>query len=209
MECSTKVFVEGALGVKAHMSQAVGCLVITFQADNIKNAKKLTGHLGALNTATHGAIAKAIEQGDLEPQAGSTLMLNATDAWAKLGLKAERLLLVCTDADLKTLASAKSGQQFSKWLTAGLKALIASSAKDALWVFTQLPTKDGLSQARLLVQLAREQLYKFGARHPNSKLSQLKKHQSSKSFLLLVMPKITKIYRRRSQKVLLLPMVWI
>ncbi len=169
MECSTKVFVEGALGVKAHMSQAVGCLIITFQADNIKNAKKLTGHLGALNTATYGAIAKAIEQGDLEPQAGSTLMLNATDAWAKLGLKAERLLLVCTDADLKTLASAKSGQQFSKWLTAGLKALIASSAKDALWVFTQLPTKDGLSQARLLVQLAREQLYKFGARHPQFK----------------------------------------
>jgi len=96
MECSTKVFIEGALGVKAHMSQAVGCLVVTVQADDMKNAKKLTGHLGALNAATHGAIARAIEQGDLEPEAGSTLMLNATDAWSKLGLKAERLLLVCT-----------------------------------------------------------------------------------------------------------------
>ena len=42
MECSTKVFVEGALGMKAHMSQAVGCLVIIFQADDIKSSKKLT-----------------------------------------------------------------------------------------------------------------------------------------------------------------------
>jgi leucyl aminopeptidase len=170
MECSTKVFVEGALGVKAHMSVAVGCLVITFQAEDISNPKKLTGHLGALNTATHGAIAKAIEQGDLDPQAGSTLMLSATDAWAKLGLKAERLLLVSTGTESKlATASKKSGHQFAKWLTAGLKALVTSSAKDALWVFTQLPAKDGLSQSRLLVQLAREQLYKFGARYPQFK----------------------------------------
>jgi hypothetical protein len=39
LECSTKVFVEGALGMKAHMSQAVGCLVIIFQADDIKSSK--------------------------------------------------------------------------------------------------------------------------------------------------------------------------
>ena len=192
MECSTKVFIEGALGVKAHMSQAVGCLVVTVQSDDIKNAKKLTGHLGALNAATHGAIAKAIEQGDLEPQAGSTLTLNATDAWAKLGLKAERLLLVCTGPELKTLTSTKTGQQFSKWLTAGLKALVASPAKDALWVFTQLPSKDGLSQARLLVQLAREQLYKFGARHPQFKTKPAEKAPKLKKLFVASHAKNTK-----------------
>ena len=170
MECSTKVFVEGALGIKAQMNQAVDCLVIAFQAEDIKNAKKLSGHLGALNTATHGAIAKAIDQGDLDTQAGSTLMLTSTDAWAKLGLKAERLLLVCAGEEAKLPpSSSKAGHSFSKWLSSGLRALVGSSAKDALWVFTALPSKDGLSQARLLVQLAREQLYKFGARHPQFK----------------------------------------
>ena len=54
----------------------------------MKNPKKLTGPLATLNTATHGAIAKAVQQGDLESKAGSTLLLSATDAWAKLGLKA-------------------------------------------------------------------------------------------------------------------------
>lgn len=95
MECSTKVFGEGSLGIKAQMSTVTGCLVWAFPASNIKNAKKLSGGLAALNTATHGAVARAIESKDLDTTTGSSVLLNATDAWAKLGLKADRLLLVC------------------------------------------------------------------------------------------------------------------
>ena len=95
MECSTKVFGEGSLGIKAQMSTVTGCLVWAFPANNIKNAKKLSGGLGALNAATHGAVARAIESKDLDTASGSHVLLNATDAWAKLGLKADRLLLVC------------------------------------------------------------------------------------------------------------------
>ena len=50
MECSTKVFVEGALGSKAQMSQPVGCLVVAFAGRHLKNPKKLTGLLASLNT---------------------------------------------------------------------------------------------------------------------------------------------------------------
>lgn len=175
MECSTKVFVEGALGTKAQMSQAVGCLVVAFSGVHLKKAKGLTGLLAALNTATHGAIVNAVSRGDLEAQAGSCLLLNSTDAWAKLGLKAERLLLVCTGEDTKPTKSNKTGQEFSKWLSSGLKALVATSSKDALWVFEEFSAKDGLSQARLLVQLAKEQLYKFGARHPSFKTKPVEK----------------------------------
>ena len=66
MECSTKVFGEGSLGIKAQMSTVTGCLVWAFPANNIKNAKKLSGGLGALNAATHGAVARAIESKDLD-----------------------------------------------------------------------------------------------------------------------------------------------
>ncbi len=184
MECSTKVFVEGALGSKAQMSQPVGCLVVAFAGRHLKNPKKLTGLLGSLNTATHGAIAKAIEHGDLDSHAGSHLLLNSTDAWSKLGLKAERLLLVCTGDDAKPTQSNKTGQEFSKWLSSGLKALIATPAKDALWVFEEFSAKDGLSQARLLVQLAKEQLYKFGARHPSFKTKPAEKSPKLKKISL-------------------------
>jgi len=183
MECSTKVFVEGALGQKTQMSQAVGCLVVAFPAREIKNSKKLTGSLSALNAATHGAIARAIAQGDLDTSAGSTLLLNATDAWSKLGLKAERLLLVCTGEEVKVV-SKQAAPHFSKWIGAGLKALIATTAKDALWVFEDLSAKDGLAQARLLVQLAREQVYKFGARHPQFKTKPAEKTASLKKLFI-------------------------
>ena len=169
MECSTKVFAEGSLGLKAQMNQATACLVLAFDGSAVKNPKKLTGPLAALNTATHGAIAKAVQQGDLESKAGSTLLLSATDAWAKLGLKAERLLLISTGDEPKSLKTKASTPSFSKWMQAGLKVLVATNAKNALWVFETLSAGDGLTQARLLVQLARDHVYKFGARHAQFK----------------------------------------
>jgi len=125
--------------------------------------------LAALNIATHGAIAKAIQQGDLESKAGGTLLLSATDAWAKLGLKAERLLLVSSGDEPKSSKTKASALSFSKWMQAGLKVLTATSAKNALWVFEDLSSSDGLTQARLLVQLARDHVYKFGVRHAQFK----------------------------------------
>ena len=155
MECSTKVFAEGSLGLKAQMNQATACLVLAFDGTSIKSSKKLAGSLVALNAATHGAIAKAVEQGDLESKAGSTLLLTSTDAWSKLGLKAERLLLVSTGDEPKSSKAKASSQGFAKWMQAGLKALTATNAKNAVWVFEDLSVSDGLTQARLLVQLAR------------------------------------------------------
>ena len=121
MECSTKVFAEGSLGLKAQMNQATACLVLAFDGLAIKNPKKLTGPLAALNIATHGAITKAIEQGDLDAKVGSTLLLTSTDAWAKLGLKAERLLLVSTGDEPKSSKTKTGNPTFSKWMQAGLK----------------------------------------------------------------------------------------
>jgi len=171
MECSTKIFGEGALGLKAQMATATGCLVVAFKGENIQNPKKLGGVLNALNLATHGAIAKAVAMGDLEAKSGSSLLLSATDAWAFAGLKAERLLLIGMGEESKIAKKAEksASADFAKWLQAGLKSLVATQAKDALWVFEELSAKEALSQVRLLTQFAREQLYKFGARHPQFK----------------------------------------
>ena len=175
MECSTKVFAEGSLGLKAQMNQATACLVLAFDGLAIKNPKKLTGPLAALNIATHGAITKAIEQGDLDAKVGSTLLLTSTDAWVKLGLKAERLLLVSTGDEPKSSKTKTGNPTFSKWMQAGLKVLTATNAKNALWVFEDLSSNDGLTQARLLVQLARDHVYKFGARHAQFKTKPVEK----------------------------------
>jgi leucyl aminopeptidase len=183
MECSTKVFGEGSLGIKAQMSTVTGCLVWAFPANNIKNAKKLSGGLGALNAATHGAVARAIESKDLDTASGSHVLLNATDAWAKLGLKADRLLLVCCGEEPKVKPK-QGGNNCSKWISAGLKSLIATTAKDAVWVFDDFSAKDGLTQVRLLVQLAREQVYKFGARHPQFKTKPVEKSPSLKKLVI-------------------------
>ena len=78
MECSTKVFGEGALGIKAQMSTVTGCLVWAFPGSSIKNAKKLSGGLAALNAATHGAVARAIENKDLDTTSGSNVFCNQT-----------------------------------------------------------------------------------------------------------------------------------
>ena len=88
MECSTKVFGEGALGLKAQMAVATGCLIVAFKGEDVQNLKKLGGALNALNLATHGAIAKAVAMGDLEAKSGSSLLLSATDAWAAAGFAA-------------------------------------------------------------------------------------------------------------------------
>jgi len=191
MECSTKVFGEGSLGIKAQMSTVTGCLVWAFPGSHIKNAKKLSGGLAALNTATHGAIARALESKDLDTTAGSTLLLNATDAWAKLGLKADRLLLVCCGEELKTKPK-QGGNTCSKWISAGLKSLLATTAKDAVWVFDDFSAKDGLTQVRLLVQLAREQVYKFGARHPQFKTKPVEKSPSLKKLVIASIAKNNK-----------------
>lgn len=185
MECSTKVFNEGALGVKAQMAVATNCLVWAFPASCIKNTKKLSAGLSALNTATHGAVARAIEAKDLEGVAGSHVLLTATDAWGKLGLKADRLLLICSGLETK----AKTASPASKWLSAALKTLAATSAKEALWVFEEFSAKDGLSQVRLLVQLAKEQVYKFGARHPQFKTKPTEKAPHLKKLVIASLAK--------------------
>ena len=171
MECSTKIFGEGTLGLKAQMATVTGCLVMAFKGENLQNPKKLGGALNALNLATHGAIAKAVAAGDLEAKAGSSLLLSATDAWAVAGLKAERLLLISMGEEPKASQKTEKSKSssFSKWLQAGLKTLVGTKAKDALWVFEELSTKDALSQVRLLTQFAREQLYQFAVRHPQFK----------------------------------------
>jgi leucyl aminopeptidase len=183
MECSTKVFGEGSLGIKAQMSAVTGCLVWAFPGSNIKNAKKLSGGLAALNAATHGAIVRALESKDLDTTSGSTLLLNATDAWAKLGLKADRLLLVCCGEEQK-IKPKQAGNTCSKWISAGLKSLLATTSKDAVWVFDDFSAKDGLTQVRLLVQLAREQVYKFGARHPQFKTKPVEKSPTLKKLII-------------------------
>jgi leucyl aminopeptidase len=182
MECSTKVFVEGALGLKAQMASPAACLLVAFWGENLKNPKKLTGTLAALDKASQGAISRAVVLGDLEAKAGSSLLINSTDSWASAGLKAERLILLSLGEPTKAGKPEKAKLEgLSKVFQSGLKTLLATQAKDALWVFEELSLKDGLSQARLLVQLAREQLYKFGARHtqfktkPAEKAPQLKK----------------------------------
>lgn len=171
MECSTKIFEEGALGLKAQMATVTGCLVVAFKGEHLQNPKKLGGDLHTLNLATHGAIARAVLAGDLESKPGSSLLLTATDAWASSGLKAERLLLLSMGESPKASKNSEKSHaaDFAKWLQAGLKVLVATPAKDALWVFEELLAKDALSQVRLLTQFAREQLYKFGVRHPQFK----------------------------------------
>ena len=177
MECSTKVFGEGALGLKAQMATVTGCLVVAFKGEHLHNPKKLGGALNPLNVATHGAIAKAITLGDLEAKAGSSLLLSATDAWSAAGLKAERLLLISMGEEPKVIKAAEktTAADFAKWLQAGLKGLVATQAKDALWVFEELSARDALSQVRLLTQFAKEHLYKFGARHPQFKTKPVEK----------------------------------
>ena len=157
MECSTKVFGDGALGIKAQMSSVTACLVWAFPANSIKNAKKLSGGLAALNTATHGAVTRAIENKDLDTTSGSTLLLNATDAWAKLGLKADRLLLVCCGLVAEAPHAAVScrgrqDQQRLPCLCAGPAGLSGAVTLGLLPV-AAAPSRHGVSEHVLSVEL--------------------------------------------------------
>jgi leucyl aminopeptidase len=56
--------------------------------------------------------------------------------------------LVCCGEEQK--AKPKQGaNNCSKWISAGLKSLLATTAKDAVWVFDDFSAKDGLTQVRV------------------------------------------------------------
>lgn len=164
MEFVSKVFPEGQKGQQALFAHASDCLVIAFDAQLIKNSKKPAGILAEIDRITQGSVVRALQAKDLEAKAGSHALILGNDSWLAQGLKAQRLLLLSMG-----LAKEVKNEGHVKTLSAAIKTLAQTSAKQITWHFDQLPAKDALFKIRQLVQLSREHTYRFGARYPKLK----------------------------------------
>ena len=164
MEFVSKVFPEGQKGQQALFAHVSDCLVIAFDAQLIKNSKKPVGILAEIDRITQGSVVRALQAKDLEAKAGSHALILGNDSWLAQGLKAQRLLLLSMG-----LAKEVKNEGHVKTLSAAIKTLAQTSAKQITWHFDQLPAKDALFKIRQLVQLSREHTYRFGARYPKLK----------------------------------------
>ncbi|MBU3542115.1 leucyl aminopeptidase [Polynucleobacter sp. MWH-Loch1C5] len=164
MEFVSKVFPEGQKGQQALFAHVSDCLVIAFDAQLIKNSKKPAGILAEIDRITQGSVVRALQAKDLEAKAGSHALILGNDSWLAQGLKAQRLLLLSMG-----LAKEVKNEGHVKTLSAAIKTLAQTSAKQITWHFDQLPAKDALFKIRQLVQLSREHTYRFGARYPKLK----------------------------------------
>lgn len=159
----TKVFQAGVVGLKAMLSQPSDCHVVAFNANTVKNSKKLSPLLEFVNELTQGALSLAVMSGDFNPKPGSVLMLRANDAWYKAGIKSNRLILVGVGDDTGEKSQAQHKKP-TKYVETVLDLLVSTKAIQVHWFFEELPLRDGLAQIRLLVQNARTRVYRFGSR---------------------------------------------
>ncbi|CAN1488939.1 PepB Leucyl aminopeptidase [Burkholderiaceae bacterium] len=126
------------------------------------------GALAVLDSFLGGAILRAIRCGDLDGKEASTTLFRADPSWLAQGVKLKRVLLMgLGDATQK---HATDSLAYAKLARAALKILSGGAIKTALWLtpsFTMKPTAEIVGRlARLTMQLAGDQVYRFGVRQP-------------------------------------------
>ena len=115
-----------ALLSSAVTAKATDCLVL-----GVWTKGRLSAPAAAVDAALGGALARVVASGDVSGKLGDTLLVHPQSGTAK------RLLLVgCGDAD------ALDARSYRKAVSAAIKAVLKTTAKDAVFTLAELPLKD-------------------------------------------------------------------
>ncbi len=107
-------------------AKATDCLVL-----GVWTKGRLSAPAAAVDVALDGALARVAASGDVTGKVGDTLLLHPQSGQAK------RILLVgCGDAD------ALDARNYRKAVSAAIKAVLKTTAKDAVFTLAELPLKD-------------------------------------------------------------------
>ncbi len=175
---STKVFPEGQSGISARLALSTDCLIIACSQEAANVKERLPADLAKLDRAIGGALGLAIQRGDFDGKLGSTLLINGQEAWAKAGLRANRVLVVGMGESAKASKDTeKLNQNYAKAAKAALRVLVGTKAGSVLWLLgdfhksTQSHRAElsGFEQVRLTIQFAEEATYSFGLRQDGFK----------------------------------------
>ena len=128
----------------------------------------LTGPLAALDAFLGGAILRAANDGDLAAKEAAVTLLRSDPSWLAQGVKLKRVLLVgLGETQQKTGGDILA---YAKLARAAIKTLSGGAIETALWLmasFMEKPNSQRLGElARLTMQLAGDQVYRFGVRQP-------------------------------------------
>jgi leucyl aminopeptidase len=185
IQFSTKIFPQADLRNAKHLKSSLksllghssDCLVLAYSKTDldsfsgIKGAKAKAGFLVELDALLGGSVTHANVVGDLDAQQGSACVLRSDKSWLSSGFKVKRILLVSL-GDVH-LASERSLSAYSKIARAALKSLSGASIESALWFtpsFSLGHESEFIAQeARLTIQYAGDQAYRFGVRQPAMK----------------------------------------
>ena len=126
------------------------------------------GPLAALDTFLGGAILRAANDGDLAAKEAAVTLLRSDPSWLAQGVKLKRVLLVgLGETQQKTGGDILA---YAKLARAAIKTLSGGAIETALWLmasFMEKPNPQRLGElARLTMQLAGDQVYRFGVRQP-------------------------------------------
>jgi leucyl aminopeptidase len=126
------------------------------------------GPLAALDAFLGGAILRAANGGDLAAKEAAVTLLRSDPSWLAQGVKLKRVLLVgLGETQQKTGGEILA---YAKLARAAIKTLSGGAIETALWLmasFMEKPNPQRLGElARLTMQLAGDQVYRFGVRQP-------------------------------------------
>ncbi len=173
---STKVFPDGQNRIQAQLSTLTDCIVFSLSQLSEKKKLNLPQSLEYLDGLLDGSLSLALSHGDFSGKSGETLLIPAQTTWAKLGIKATRILLVGSGDGgngLKSDLNDKSLQDYIKATRAALRVITSSQISSVLWLLDEdlraSSNSTGTDLVRMTIQLIEESRYRFGIRFPHFK----------------------------------------
>ncbi|MCE7528165.1 leucyl aminopeptidase [Polynucleobacter sp. IMCC 30228] len=213
IQFSTKLFAQADFRATKNLKSAFAllvkqdsdCLVMAYSKADLVNLQGQTtgkggskkahqrlnlgnlGPLAVLDSFLGGAILRASTFGDLEAKEATVTLLRADSSWLAQGVKLKRVLLVGLGD-----AQQKSGDDilgYAKLARSAIKALSGGAIETALWLmasFMEKPHPQRLGElARLTMQLAGDQVYRFGVRQPAMRFKVKDTPDPLKSFIFI------------------------
>jgi len=194
IQFSTKLFAQADFTATKNLKSAFAllvkqesdCLVMAYSKADLANLQAKTagqggskkarqtvnlgvaGPLAALDAYLGGAILRAANDGDLAAKEAAVTLLRSDPSWLAQGVKLKRVLLVgLGETQQKTGGDILA---YAKLARAVIKTLSGGAIETALWLmagFMEKPNPQRLGElARLTMQLAGDQVYRFGVRQP-------------------------------------------
>jgi leucyl aminopeptidase len=194
IQFSTKLFAQADFTATKNLKSAFAllvkqesdCLVMAYSKADLANLQAKTagqggskkarqtvnlgvaGPLAALDAYLGGAILRAANDGDLAAKEAAVTLLRSDPSWLVQGVKLKRVLLVgLGETQQKTGGDILA---YAKLARAAIKTLSGGAIETALWLmagFMEKPNPQRLGElARLTMQLAGDQVYRFGVRQP-------------------------------------------